>query len=709
MNAILSFVASHWMPHLILVPIVLPLLTAGLMLLLREEQQRSKVVLNLGSTALGLLVAVLLLLQAKQPGMPGSLGIYLPGNWPAPFGIVLALDRLSAMMLVLCYSVALAAAAYASARWHRAGVHFHPLFQLQLMGLAGAFLTADLFNLFVFFEIMLAASYGLLLHGSGRPRVSAGLHYIAINLAASSLFLIGASMLYGITGTLNMADLARSIAGVASTDRGLLHAACAILGVAFLIKAALWPLNFWLVPAYSAATAPVGALFALMTKVGVYVILRLWTLLFSPDAGPSAQFGSAWLVGGGMVTMAFGAVGMLGSQRLGHLAGFAAISSSGTLLAAVGMGHNQLTGGLLYYLLSSTVAVSALFLLTDLIERWRNDGFSVAPYERKDDAPFLSADLVHSASAPLDDDEQEVIGEVIPAAAAFLGLAFITCTLVVAGLPPLSGFIGKFALIHALLNPLGLGTAGAPLAMSSWVMVGLMLVSGLFALVALTRVGVLHFWSAHDRAAPKLLVMEGLPVALLVLMCVALAWKAGPVLRYTEATANALHAPAGYIRAVMSAQPVLSIALLVLWLLLNRSMSAGHILLGTLLALAIPRLTAGLRPLPVHIRSPWAAFKLACTVVADTTRSNLAVVRLLLRPSSRKHPAGFVRIPLQMRDPNALATLAMIVCITPGTAWAELALDRSALLLHVLELDDPEAVIAHVKQRYERPLMEIFE
>jgi multicomponent K+:H+ antiporter subunit D len=557
MNAIASWVTVQWMPHLILAPIMLPMLTAGLMLLLREEQQRTKILLNVGSTLAGLVIAILLLAQAKQPGMPGTLGIYLPGNWPAPFGIVLALDRLSAMMLVLCSTVALAAALYASARWHKAGVHFHPLFQLQLMGLSGAFLTADLFNLFVFFEIMLAASYGLLLHGSGRPRVAAGLHYIAINLAASSLFLIGVSMLYGITGTLNMADLARSMAGVADSDRGLLHAACAILGVAFLIKAAVWPLNFWLVPAYSAATAPVGALFALMTKVGVYVILRLWTLLFSADAGASAQFGSAWLVGGGMLTLVFGAIGMLGSQRLGHLAGFSAIVSSGTLLAAAGLGQSPLTGGLLYYLISSTLAVSALFLLTDLIERWRNDGHNLAPYESKDEAPFLSADLVPNEGLNLDDKEEALIGQVIPAAVAFLGLAFIACTLVIAGLPPLPGFVGKFAMIHALLNPLTLGpsaVAGTPGALT-WVMVALMVGSGLLALIALTRVGILHFWAAHDRAAPKLLVLEGLPVAALLTVCAALAWQAGAVLRYTQATADALHAPRGYVNAVMSAQP----------------------------------------------------------------------------------------------------------------------------------------------------------
>mgnify|MGYP002134761095 CR=1 FL=1 len=205
-------------------------------------------------------------------------------------------------------------------------------------------------------EVMLAASYGLLLHGSGRTRIQAGLHYIAINLAASSLFLVGVSMLYGITGTLNMADLARAIPLVAPGDRGLLHSALGILATAFLIKAAVWPLNFWLVPAYSAATAPVGALFALMTKVGVYTLLRLWTLMFSSSAGASALFGGQWLMVGGMVTMLVGAIGMLAATRLTYLAGYAAITSSGTLLAATGFGEPALLAGLLYYLPSSTMA-----------------------------------------------------------------------------------------------------------------------------------------------------------------------------------------------------------------------------------------------------------------------------------------------------------------------------------------------------------------
>jgi multicomponent K+:H+ antiporter subunit D len=207
-----------------------------------------------------------------------------------PLGIVLVADRLSALMLVLAAAVALASLLFAVARWHLAGVYFHVLFQLQLVGLHGAFLTGDLFNLFVFFEVLLAASYGLLLHGGGLPRVRAGLHYVAVNLVASLLFLIGVALLYGVAGTLNMADLAMKLREVPEGDRGLLHAGAAILAVAFLAKAALWPLNFWLPAAYAAASAPVSALFALLTKVGVYAVLRLWTLCFPASAGASALF-----------------------------------------------------------------------------------------------------------------------------------------------------------------------------------------------------------------------------------------------------------------------------------------------------------------------------------------------------------------------------------------------------------------------------------
>ncbi|RYF25701.1 MAG: monovalent cation/H+ antiporter subunit D [Comamonadaceae bacterium] len=549
-----STLTSAFMPHLMLAPIALPLLTAALMLLLREERQRLKLGINIASTLLGLVIAVALLRWTHHAGGPMTMGVYLPGNWPAPFGIVLALDRLAAMMLVLTSGVALCSIVFSATRWHRAGVHYHPLFQFQLMGLAGAFLTADLFNLFVFFEIMLAASYGLLLHGSGRTRIQTGLHYIAINLAASSLFLIGASMLYGITGTLNMADLARSIPQVAAADRGLLHAAAAILATAFLIKAAVWPLNFWLVPAYSAATAPVGALFALMTKVGVYTLLRLWTLMFSSEAGASALFGSLWLIGGGMLTMAFGAIGMMGSQKLTQLAGFAAVLSSGTLLAAAGFGQNLLTAGLLYYLPSSTLAVSALFLLADLIDRWRNDGSSLDADD--EDAPFLNAQLIPTAGLNLDEDEVVLIGRVIPAAAAFLGLAFMVCTLVIAGLPPLSGFVGKFTMLTALLNPLGLGSsAGNQLGAPGWMLLALMIATGLFALIALTRSGVRHFWASHDRPAPRLRIAEGLPVAVLLAACVALTIQADSVMRFMQATANALHSPGTYIDAVMSTVP----------------------------------------------------------------------------------------------------------------------------------------------------------
>lgn len=551
MSGAFGLATQALMPHLSIAPILLPLLASGLLLLLSERRHGLKSAISLGAALLNLVLAVALLGWAKGDGAgnaPSAYGVYLPSNWEAPFGIVLVLDRLSALMLVVAAVVALMALLFALARWHKAGAHFHALFQVQLMGLNGAFLTGDLFNLFVFFEVMLAASYGLLLHGSGPARVKAGLHYIAVNLVASSLFLVGASLVYGVTGTLNMADLAARIPQLAAADRPLLHAACALLAVAFFAKAAMWPLNFWLVPAYTSASAPSAAMFALLTKVGIYVLLRLSSLLFSPDAGGSAGFGSAWLVWGGMATLAFGAIGLLSAQRPARLAGFAVIVSSGTLIAMLGLARPELTAGALYYLPGSTFAVAAFFLLAELMDRARGDPESRrAPEDEEDHLPFAMADQELGQAANLDDDEQALVGRAIPAATALLGLAFILCTLLLAGLPPLSGFVGKFVMLSALLQP--------PVVAVDWLLLALVLVSGLSALIALSRTGIRFFWTPVDRSAPVLRVAEYLPIALLVAACVLITVRAEALLRYTQATAAALHRPQGYIQAVMSARP----------------------------------------------------------------------------------------------------------------------------------------------------------
>jgi multicomponent K+:H+ antiporter subunit D len=466
----------------------------------------------------------------------------LGSNWKAPFGIVLVADRLSALMLVLAGVVSLCAALYAEAAWARASVYFHPLFQIQLMGLNGAFLTGDLFNLFVFFEVLLAASYGLQLHGSGWPRVRSGLHYIAVNLVASSLFLIGVAMLYGVTGTLSMADIAAKLSSVPSSDRGLLHAGAAILAVAFLVKAAMWPLNAWLVPAYTATSAPVAALFALMTKVGVYVLVRLWTLFFS-DGSPSAHFGGPVLLYGGLATIAFGACGLLSTTRLGRIAGFSLVVSSGTLLSALGMGVASVTSAALFYMLSATLGVSALFLLVEFVGRIGTDG-----------RPRLTdVDPEAGEDTNLDDEELPLVGREFPVSVALVGLAFMSCSLLVAGLPPLSGFVAKFSLLASVLNARQAGVT-APITAAWWIL-GLLLVSGLMATISLSRAGIRHFWSAGERLAPRLKVVEAVSVLALIFSCVLLTVFAEPVMRYTSATAAALHSPRPYIDAVLSTEP----------------------------------------------------------------------------------------------------------------------------------------------------------
>jgi multicomponent K+:H+ antiporter subunit D len=544
-----------WMNQLIVAPILLPLLTAAIMLLLGEKHRPLKARINVLSSMLGLGISITLLIWVQNTGTTGSIGVYLPGNWDVPFGIVLVVDHLSAMMLVLTGIVGVCALLFALARWDRAGASFHALFQIQLMGLYGAFLTADLFNLFVFFEVMLAASYGLMLHGSGRARVSAGMHYIAINLLASSLFLIGAALIYGVTGTLNMADLAIKIPQVPESDLGLLHAGAAILAVAFLTKAGMWPLNFWLVPAYSAASAPVAAIFAIMTKVGIYTLLRLWTLLFSVQAGPSALFGGDWLIYGGMATILTAAIAVIAAQRLERMAALSILVSAGILLSAIGFAQPSLTSGALFYMVSSTLALSAMFLLAELVERSRSAN-EIPLEDDVDQLPRTMESLHPPPGTNLDDQQKAVVGQVIPMTVAFLGLSFIACALLIIGMPPLSGFIGKLTLLSALLNPLGLDVAqDEAISSQGWLLIGLLIFSGIASLLAFSRIGMQRFWTPHERPSPVLRRNECLPIVILLGLCITLTFQAEPLLRYTQDTASALHEPKQYIQSVMATRP----------------------------------------------------------------------------------------------------------------------------------------------------------
>jgi multicomponent K+:H+ antiporter subunit D len=315
----MTLASEHW----IIVPIVLPLLAAALLLFAERIRPAWQAPLSLAVTAALAAVAFSLVVMADS----GHIGVYLLGNWQVPFGIALVVDRLSALMLALTAVIALGSLI---AAWRLAGrgPHFHAFFQLQLAGLNGAFLTGDLFNLFVFFEVLLIASYALLLHNAGGRALRSGLHYVVINLVGASLFLIAASLLYGVAGTLNFADLAWKLPHLPAWDVGLARAAALLLLVVFGVKAALLPLGFWLPDTYGAASGPVAALFAIMTKVGIYAIVRLSLTVFAADQGPLAGVGQPILFALGLVTMVFASLGALAARRLTALIAYLVLMSS---------------------------------------------------------------------------------------------------------------------------------------------------------------------------------------------------------------------------------------------------------------------------------------------------------------------------------------------------------------------------------------------
>lgn len=504
---------NHWP----IVPIVLPAVTAALLVLLRPALVWQRAI-SLVATAALLVTAILLAVDADS----GRVAVYALSDWPAPFGIVLALDRLAALMLVLTAVVALCSLLYACAGSDEKGAYFHPLFQFQLMGLNGAFLTGDLFNLFVFFEVLLIASYCLLLHGGGAQRLKSGFHYVAINLTGSALYLIAVALLYGMTGTLNMADMALKVAAAPPADAALIQAGALMLLIVFALKAALLPLYFWLPSAYAAASAPVAALFAIMTKVGVYTIFRVYTLVFGPDAGVAADVAQAWLLPGALATIFVAAIGALASQTLRGMTGYLTIASVGTIILGGALGGEGALGAALYYLVHSTLAVALMFLVADLIAGGRGDaGDSLSRSQ-----PMLQPSL--------------------------LGWMYFGAAIATAGVPPLSGFIGKLMLLQ--------GAQGHPAALWSWAVV---LGAALLMLLTLAQAGIKLFWHVGEAApamqtgAHRQRAAQVLPGALLLACIVAWTVLAGPAAEYARAAARQLLAPADYVEDVLGPSPAL--------------------------------------------------------------------------------------------------------------------------------------------------------
>ncbi|GAB3735192.1 monovalent cation/H+ antiporter subunit D [Luteimonas pelagia] len=531
------------MAHLPILPILVPLLAAAVILLVeRRGVVAQRIVATLGMA--GLLSAALLLAVAADAD--GTL-VYLVGDWPARLGIALVADRLGALMVLATALLAIPCLLYAASGWDRRALHFHALFQLQLAGLNGAFLTGDLFNLFVFFEVLLIASYGLLLSGGRGPRMRAGLHYVAFNITASTLFLVALALLYGMTGTLNMAEMALRVADAPEGDRALLQAASGILLVVFCGKAALLPMYVWLPKTYKYAPAAVAALFTVMTKVGVYAVLRVFSLVFGAQAGPMAGWAWDWLLPLGLVTLLLGTLGAMAALTLRAMVAWLVIASAATLFVAFALATPEAVGAGLYYLVHSTFATAALFLVADLVRRQRGGA-----RDRIDLAARLP-------QAPL------------------LGTLLLVGAIAVTGLPPLSGFMGKFTLLAAVPE----SEVGRV-----W---SVLLLTSLMAIVALARAGSMLFWEGPalaarvgangngeaaggdaddngdapgpgDLATPvstRAQPLQLVAVGLLLAYGVGLSIFADPVLRYArDAAAHALD-PAVLVEAVRGSRSVL--------------------------------------------------------------------------------------------------------------------------------------------------------
>ena len=496
------------MGSILVLPILVPFAAAVASLLAWRSRPLQRALSVVGSV--GLLASGVVLFEAVRA--QGILVLQV-GRWPAPFGITLAADLLSAIMVLLAGVIAVSVAVFAlgSLDGRRERFGYYPLFHVLLMGVCGAFLTGDLFNLYVWFEVMLIASFVLLVLGGERAQLEGGVKYVALNLVSSAVFLAAAGITYGAVGTLNFADLAQRLAAL--PHPGTARTLAVLLLVAFGVKAAIFPLFFWLPASYHTPPVAVTTLFSgLLTKVGVYALIRVFTLAFPLDGALQPL-----LLAIAGLTMVTGVLGAVAQHEMRRLLAFHVVSQIGYLIMGLGLASPLALAGAVFFMVHVTIAKSALFLVGGIAHRLRGSSELKRLGGLYRDHPWVS-------------------------------LLFLVPALALAGIPPLSGFWAKLLLVQA-------GLAGL-----HWWVTATALAVSLLPLFSMTKIWAAAFWAPAPAGAlpgalaPREVALLGAPAAALALLTVLLGVGAGPAVALAQQAAAQLLDPAAYVAAVLGAR-----------------------------------------------------------------------------------------------------------------------------------------------------------
>jgi multicomponent Na+:H+ antiporter subunit D len=506
------------MERYLVLPLLIPLFTAVFSLLLRHSRAAQQILALTGTTLL-FGVSLLLLNTIAQ----SNILVLHMGSWPAPYGITLVADIFSAIMLAVSGLMGLIVTIYSlvAIDGRRQSFGYYPLLNILLMGVCGAFITGDIFNLFVWFEVMLIASFALLTLGGEREQLEGGIKYVTLNLLASTLFLAAVGILYGLTGMLNMADLARQFQTPGLLPEGMVLALAMLFLVAFGIKAAIFPLFFWLPASYHTPPVTVTTIFsALVSKVGVYALVRVFTLFFVADVA----FTHTILLVIAALTMVTGVLGAVAQTEFRRLLSFHIISQIGYLIMGLGLFTVLSLTGVIFFMVHVILAKSALFLVSGITHHIGRS------YRLKELGGFYRS---------------------YPIVAA----AFLIPALALAGIPPFSGFWAKLSLIRAGLEE------------GQYLIVATALVVSILTLFSMTKIWADAFWKPAPEATAALmshtyqtmptrtwLLLMG-PTAVLGLLTVVMGLAAEPVLNLSTRAAIQLLSPAIYIQAVLGGAP----------------------------------------------------------------------------------------------------------------------------------------------------------